>query len=138
MKRNTVLRQKHTKGVSRADVDAILEKMAPSTRRKLAKSKAGAVASCPECAKVFIQPGYVQKFCSRKCRQTNWRKTQADYLARGRQMVAEMAAAGLNAETLDEEIDADKAFLDEIFDRFDPLKDGTLDNLFKGDDHGKA
>lgn len=126
-----ILRQKQTKGVSRADIDAVLEKMAPSTRRKLAKSNAGAVASCPECAKVFIQPGYIQKFCSRKCRQLYWRKTQAEYLARGRQMVAEMAAAGLNEDGLIEEIDSDKAAIDAIFAQFDPLKDGDLDKLFE-------
>jgi hypothetical protein len=133
-----ILRQNPTKAVSRADVDEVLSKMAPSTRKKLANSNAGAVVSCPECAKVFVQPVTFQRFCSRKCRQLYWRKTQAAYLARGRQIVDAMAREGLNTQTLDEEIDADKAYLDAIFDRFDPLKDGTLDKLFKGEGHGEA
>jgi hypothetical protein len=106
--------------------------MAPSTLKKLAKSNAGAVVSCPECAKVFVQPVKGQKFCSRKCRQLYWRKTQAAYLARGRQLATEVAAAGLIDDKRNEAwSDSDQADIDAIFAQFDdPLKDPELNKLF--------
>jgi hypothetical protein len=121
-----ILRQKSAKGERRISRDAVVAKMAPSTLRKLATVNSGATAICPQCNKAFVKRGYPQQFCSRNCRQTHWRRTQAGYLARVRQRVAELAAAegAIDFDPLaDGQVNA-------IFDRLDPLKDAQINAIF--------
>jgi hypothetical protein len=118
-----VLRQKRTKGLSRISRDAV----APSTTSKIAAVNSGTTVVCPGCAKSFVKRRVYppQRFCSRNCRQSHWRRTQQGYLARVRQTVAGLARAeGAIDDPLEDRQIA------EMLDRMDPLKDPQIAAMF--------
>jgi hypothetical protein len=89
----------------------ILSRMTPATKRKLARGPLGAVSTCPQCAKAFVQRQFPRTFCSRVCGKAHWRQKQARFLEAGRKAVAEYVAQGIHdsGDTFDTEI---KAMLD--------------------------
>lgn len=113
-----VLRHNPTKREGPQNVDQVVSSMSPSTLRKLKPAK---VLTCPGCGKQFVEGRwrgrYPQRFCSKNCSRTAWRKRQAAFLEAGRKYVAEYAAQGLNDDRGD---DVEIKEIRELFSSFTP------------------
>jgi hypothetical protein len=90
--------------------------MTPSTKRKLARGPLGAVFTCPQCAKAFVQRQFPRTFCSRACGKAHWRQEQARFLEAGSKHIAEYVAQGLN-----DQADAETLEAIELFDSLTSL-----------------
>jgi hypothetical protein len=88
-----VLRQKTTKRLSPALGD-ILCRMTPAQKRKLERGAVGAISSCPQCAKAFVQRHFPRTFCSQACGKAHWRQEQERFLEAGRKYI-DYVAQGL-------------------------------------------